>query len=144
MNEECLICKAPLEYLEADIMMECVICHKKENSKTRCVNGHYVCCECHTSGMDEIIALALNEKSKNPIEILEKMMSMDFCHMHGPEHHVMVGVSLLTAYKNACGDIELPTALSEMYARGKQFPAEHADFGVLAVQVSAQECICRL
>ena len=128
MNEECLICKAPLEYLEADTMMECVICHKKENSKTRCVNGHYVCCECHTSGMDEIIALALNEKSKNPTRILEKMMSMDFCHMHGPEHHVMVGVSLITAYKNACGDIELPTALSEMYTRGKQVPGGACGF----------------
>lgn len=32
MNEECLICKAPLTYLEADILMECEICHKKENS----------------------------------------------------------------------------------------------------------------
>ena len=52
MSEECLICKAPLEYLETDTMMECVICHKKENSKTRCVNGHYVCNECHTNGME--------------------------------------------------------------------------------------------
>ena len=43
MKEECLICKAPLEYLEAGVMMECAICHKTENSKTRCVNGHYVC-----------------------------------------------------------------------------------------------------
>ena len=45
MKEECLICKAPLEYLETDELMECEICHKKENSKTRCVNGHYVCNE---------------------------------------------------------------------------------------------------
>ena len=57
MNEECLICKAPLTYLEADMMMECEICHKKENSKTRCVNGHYVCNECHTQGLDRIIEL---------------------------------------------------------------------------------------
>ncbi len=35
MQEECLICKAPLEYLEADVLMECGICHKKELSK-RC------------------------------------------------------------------------------------------------------------
>ncbi len=48
MKEECLICKAPLEYLEKDILMECEICHKKENSKTRCINGHYVCNDCHT------------------------------------------------------------------------------------------------
>ena len=43
MKEECLICKAPLEYLNEDIEMECELCHKKEKSKTRCINGHYVC-----------------------------------------------------------------------------------------------------
>ena len=32
--EECLICKAPLEYLVEDQVMECAICHKKESSKT--------------------------------------------------------------------------------------------------------------
>ena len=64
MKEECLICKAPIEYLERDEEMECLICHKKEMSKTRCVNGHYVCSECHMSGMDSIIAMCLNEKSK--------------------------------------------------------------------------------
>ena len=39
MKEECLICKAPLEYLREDIEMECDLCHKKERSKTRCVTG---------------------------------------------------------------------------------------------------------
>ena len=29
MKEECLICKAPLEYLTQDEMMECAICHKQ-------------------------------------------------------------------------------------------------------------------
>ena len=31
MNEECLICTSPLEYLSADEEMECVLCHKKHN-----------------------------------------------------------------------------------------------------------------
>ena len=35
MVEECLICGAPLEYLEKDLPMECAVCHKKENSRTR-------------------------------------------------------------------------------------------------------------
>ena len=52
MKEECLICKAPLEYLNEDIEMECELCHKKEKSKTRCINGHYVCNECHMQGID--------------------------------------------------------------------------------------------
>ena len=128
MNEECLICKAPLEYLDHDELMECEICHKKEYSKTRCVNGHYVCNDCHTQGMDTIIGICLEETSNNPIEIIEKMMRQPFCHMHGPEHHVMVGAALLTAYKNAGGDIDLKTALAEMFSRGKKVPGGSCGF----------------
>ena len=80
MKEECLICKAPLEYLNEDIEMECELCHRKEKSKTRCVNGHYVCNECHMQGMDSLLGLCLNEASKNPVDILDKMMAMPFCH----------------------------------------------------------------
>lgn len=128
MNEECLICKAPLEYLDADEWMECELCHKKQSSKTRCTRGHFVCDECHTSGMDEILSICLSSTSKNPIEILEQMMSMSACHMHGPEHHTMVGSALLTAYKNAGGDIDLKTALYEMQKRGKQVPGGACGF----------------
>ncbi len=128
MKEECLICKAPLEYLKEDIKLECAICHKTENSKTRCVNGHYVCNECHTSGVDRLFNLCLNETSKNPIEIINKMMSMPFCHMHGPEHHIMVGMALLTAYKNAGGEINLESALREMKNRGSCVPGGACGF----------------
>ena len=126
--EECLICKAPLEYLESDVRMECAICHKKENSKTRCVHGHYVCSECHMRGLDSILGLCTRETSRNPVAILEKMMELPFCHMHGPEHHVMVGSALLTAYKNAGGDIDLPAALAEMMNRGKSVPGGACGF----------------
>ena len=128
MNEECLICKAPLKYTETDVLMECEICHKKENSKIRCVNGHYVCNDCHTQGLDVIIGLCMSETSKNPVTIIEKMMTMPFCHMHGPEHHVMVGSALLTAFKNAGGDICLHSALIEMMNRGKSVPGGACGF----------------
>lgn len=95
MKEECLICGAPLEYLETDVQMQCEICRKKELAKTRCVNGHYVCSDCH---------------------------------MHGPEHHVMVGAALLTAYHNAGGDIDLSDALMEMLRRGKSVPGGACGF----------------
>ena len=128
MKEECIICKAPLEYLEQDMLMECAICHKKENSKTRCVNGHYVCNECHEEGADRIIRACMEETSANPVQIMEKLMNMDFCHMHGPEHHVMVGSALLTAYKNAGGNLDLEPALMEMQRRGKSVPGGACGF----------------
>ena len=138
MKDECLICKAPLEYLAIDRLMECAICHKKENSKTHCIHGHYVCNECHTAGMDSIIGLCLQETSKDPAAIIEKMMAMPFCHMHGPEHHVMVGAALLTAYKNAGGDIYLPEALTEMMNRGKSVPGGACGFwGACGAGISA-------
>lgn len=57
MKDECLICGAPLEYLETDVQMQCEICRKKELAKTRCVNGHYVCSDCHMQGLDSIVEL---------------------------------------------------------------------------------------
>ena len=138
MKEECLICKAPLEYLNEDIEMECELCHKKEKSKTRCINGHYVCNECHMQGIDSLIGLCLNETSGNPVAILNKMMSMPFCHMHGPEHHVMVGMALLTAYKNCGGEIDLKRSLIEMNSRGSSVPGGACGFwGACGAGISA-------
>ena len=101
MKSGCLICSSDLEYLNEAILIECNFCKKVEMTKTRCVNGHYICDECHTKGLNKVIDICLNEKSINPIEIINKIMKEDFCHMHGPEHHTIVGASLLTAYYNA-------------------------------------------
>ena len=137
-KEECLICKAPLVYLQQDEIMECALCHKREPSKTRCVNGHYVCNECHTKGMDSILSLCLQETSKNPVQILQKLMAAPFCHMHGPEHHVMVGSALLTAYHNAGGELDLPEALAAMQSRGRSVPGGACGFwGACGAGISA-------
>ncbi|MBQ0101787.1 MAG: SAM-dependent methyltransferase, partial [Firmicutes bacterium] len=53
---------------------------------------------------------------------------LPFCHMHGPEHHIMVGAALLTAYKNAGGEIDLPKALGEMRSRGRNVPGGSCGF----------------
>lgn len=138
MKDECLICKAPLEYLLEDVQMECAICRKREASKTRCVNGHYVCSDCHTQGMDTLIGLCMEETSRDPVRILQKMMELPFCHMHGPEHHVMVGSALLTAYHNAGGALDLAKALREMYQRGKAVPGGTCGFwGACGAGISA-------
>ncbi len=138
MKNECLICGAPLTYLETDVQMECALCHKKETSKTCCKNGHYVCNDCHIAGVDEMLRVCLFDSSDDPIKILQKLMSLPFCHMHGPEHHIMVGAALLTAYKNAGGDIDLQKSLMEMQSRGRQVPGGACGFwGACGAGVSA-------
>lgn len=77
------------------------------------------------SSVDPVVALCLADTSRNPIEILEKLMSQPDCPMHGPTHHVLVGAALLTAYNNCLPDsnkLNLEEALAEMRERGKQVP----------------------
>ena len=75
--------------------------------------------------VDPVVALCLEETSRNPIEILEKLMSQPDCPMHGPEHHVLVGAALLTAYNNCLPDsakLDMKSALDEVVKRGQQVP----------------------
>lgn len=138
MSEECLICQAPLKYLEQEELMECVFCHKKEYSHTQCIHGHYVCDECHIKGIDQMINICSQDTSSNPIKILTKLMALKTCHMHGPEHHIMVGSALLTAYRNAGGDIDLEAALMEMQKRGRKVPGGACGFwGACGAAVSS-------
>lgn len=127
-SEECLICKEPLVYLNEAINMKCYICGREELSTAKCKSGHFVCDKCHGSGVPLIKEICINSNSKNPIEITEEIMSKSFIHMHGPEHHVLVGSALLTAYKNSGGNIDLRKSLEEMEKRGSQVPGGTCGF----------------
>lgn len=142
MPEECLICKDKIKYLDAETKMECAICGESEGSKCCCVNGHFVCNDCHTRGLDQFYSTCLAETSDDPTEILEKLMALPFCHMHGPEHHVLVGAALLTAYKNAGGEVDLENGLREMDVRGKKVPGGVCGFwGACGAAISSGQFI---
>lgn len=70
----------------------------------------------------KIIEACLQEKSKNPLNIFYNIAQMDFVRIHGPEHHVLDGAALLTAFYNAGGQINLQTSLNELMKRGLQMP----------------------
>ena len=70
----------------------------------------------------KIVETCLQDKSKNPIEIFYNIANQDYVRMHGPEHHVLDGAALLTAYFNAGGDINLKDSLYELMRRGLQMP----------------------
>ena len=141
MRDECLICHAPLEYLENEELMECAICHRQEYSRTRCVNGHYVCNECHMQGLDQVVEICYHLNSSDPLEILEAMMALPQIHMHGPEHHILVGAALLTAYYHAGGMSIFKQRFRRYFLEASRFLAGHVAFGALADQPSAQGCL---
>lgn len=69
-----------------------------------------------------IVDACLREKSRDPVAIFRRIAQSDAVRIHGPEHHVLDGAALLTAFYNAGGSIDLPAALQEMVKRGLQMP----------------------
>lgn len=119
----CLICGAPLIYEENVNEKICSLCGKIFDSNAVCENGHFVCDACHAEpGISAIQHIAQNTDSKNPYAIAVLMMNHSKIHMHGPEHHILLGAALLAAYKNSGGKLDLLTALDEMIHRGKLVP----------------------
>ena len=70
----------------------------------------------------KIIKACMQEKSKNPADIFCRIARQDFIRIHGPEHHMLDGAALLTAYANAGGELDLEAGLKELMRRGLQMP----------------------
>lgn len=126
----CLICGAELEYYaDRHELMTCQMCGKTLLSNTRCRSGHFVCDECHSKkSIESVLEICGEIKSKDPVKIAQRLFENSSVHMHGPEHHVLTGAALLTAYDNSGGGLELEKALVEMTERGMQIPGGSCGF----------------
>ena len=62
------------------------------------------------------------EQGANPVVIFKDIAEKEYVSIHGPEHHILDGASLLVAYKNAGGEIDLDQALGNagVYAKRLQ------------------------
>lgn len=62
------------------------------------------------------------EQGTNPVVIFKDIAEKEYVSIHGPEHHILDGASLLVAYKNAGGEIDLDQALGNagVYAKRLQ------------------------
>ena len=70
-----------------------------------------------------IIDFCVQETSCDPLEVFVHAAAQDFVRMHGPEHHVLDGACLLTAFRNAGGNLpDLPRALERLMAEGLRMP----------------------
>ena len=137
--EACLICGEPLVYYETAREMTCVYCGRTFPSNAACEAGHFVCDACHSrKAVENILAYCGTCESRDPIAIARALMADPFVHMHGPEHHVLVGAALLTAWHNSGGQGDFPAALAELARRGEQVPGGACGFwGCCGAAVSA-------
>lgn len=75
-----------------------------------------------TEKAELIIRDIKQETSVNPIQIFKHIAAKEYVSIHGPEHHVLDGASLLVAYKNAGGDIDIDMALERIMSEGLRMP----------------------
>lgn len=71
-------------------------------------------------------ALIISECEKHgetdPYAIFKELASTDYVRIHGPEHHILDGACILTAFRNAGGDIDLHEALQKLMYEGLRMP----------------------
>ena len=62
------------------------------------------------------------EQGIDPVHIFKNIAKNDYVSIHGPEHHILDGASLLVAYKNAGGKIDIDQALERLMEEGLRMP----------------------
>lgn len=135
----CLECGKPLAYFEEAQEVVCCICGKKETGRCICTAGHYVCDACHRAGgVDVAMAFCLGTDSEDPVWIAQQIMANKAVYPNGPEHHSLVGMALMTAYRNAGGEVDLERGLEELRRRSMQVPGGACGYwGVCGAATSA-------
>lgn len=125
----CLVCGGELHYLDREQEMTCAHCGKTFLSRASCVHGHFICDACHARGSVSVILDHCRRSTlRDPIALVQEIMDEPYIHMHGNEHHIMVGAALIAAYHNAGGEVDLEAALKEMEARGEKYPGGSCGF----------------
>ena len=69
-----------------------------------------------------IVAECMKISDTDPYIIFHIIAQKDYVNIHGPEHHILDGACILTAYHNAGGDIDLDDALHKLMSEGLRMP----------------------
>jgi MoaA/NifB/PqqE/SkfB family radical SAM enzyme/SAM-dependent methyltransferase len=121
-NQDCMVCGAPLVYLEAEEELSCHYCHRVLPANARCQRGHFVCDGCHTEDHLAFIKhFCSHTDETDPVAIFSAMRSSHLFPLHGPEHHALVPAAFLTAYRNRFGGIP-QTRIDAAIDRGSGLP----------------------
>jgi MoaA/NifB/PqqE/SkfB family radical SAM enzyme/SAM-dependent methyltransferase len=104
--QDCLVCAAPLVYLDVEQDLRCHYCGEVKRANARCEQGHFVCDACHVEDHVAFIkSFCARSTETDPIALFAAMRRSHLFPMHGPEHHVLVPAAFLTAYRNRFGDL---------------------------------------
>lgn len=115
-REGCVVCGAPLDYLEVATIARCRFCGRELSTSARCRAGHFVCDACHAEdALEAIRAICVSTGETDMAALLQTVRAHPSVPPHGPEHHALVPAIVVTAARNAglpLTDAHLDTAIS--------------------------------
>ncbi|NQS76341.1 MAG: hypothetical protein HQP61_07890 [Peptococcaceae bacterium] len=116
----CMVCGQELFCTpDKPLRATCFYCRQEKVTHVFCLAGHYVCDQCHSKDILDIVELKCNESElTDPLELLLDIFALPTLHMHGPEYHSIVPAVLVTAYGNSVGKKD-QAAIKEAISRGK-------------------------
>ena len=96
-----LNCETLLDFKDFIGSLTCVLCCDKNERKISMTVREKA----------ELIAKDIKkEQGTNPVLIFKNIAEQEYVSIHGPEHHILDGASLLVAYNNAGGEIDIDQA----------------------------------
>lgn len=105
-EQGCRVCGAELVYLPGPAEMACYRCGRTLRTRARCENGHFVCDQCHGGDYQQFLrSFSAQCELTDPIEVFRELRQNYPFPVHGPEHHALVPVAFLTAYRNLTDEI---------------------------------------
>ncbi|OPY59310.1 MAG: hypothetical protein A4E57_04742 [Syntrophorhabdaceae bacterium PtaU1.Bin034] len=115
----CMVCGKDLIYLDTDQDLSCSFCGQVIPANARCVNGHFVCDNCHRADAVEIIKqVCLHSRECDAVALMQTIRSHPRFRIHGPEHHSLVPAVILTALRNG-GDTITDEQIMTAVQRGQ-------------------------
>ena len=69
-----------------------------------------------------IIEECISSTEMNPVMLFNKLANKEYVRIHGPEHHILDGACVLTAFYNAGGSLDLRKSLEKLMAEGMRMP----------------------
>jgi MoaA/NifB/PqqE/SkfB family radical SAM enzyme/SAM-dependent methyltransferase len=117
---DCMVCGAPLLYLDEDRQESCHFCKTVRTTRAVCSNGHYVCDTCHAEDARQVIERACTmTKATDMLELFEDITAHPSFPDNGPEYHALVPGIILATARNLGMQISQETVMAGI-RRGAQ------------------------
>ena len=118
----CMACGKEIGYLAQERAVACHYCGGIKKTNALCVEGHYICDDCHQQdGLSAIRLLCAETKEQDMLRLLDTIRRHPAIPLHGPEHHAMVPGIILATYRNLGGTISREDILTGI-ERGSKVP----------------------